>query len=107
MRDRMIVAIVRNERVPQVEQALLRAGAQGYSLDRVVGIGAWADYYQKDPKVPHARLVVFTEVEHTEALVQAVIEAAETGSVGDGIVAVLPVETVRMIDRESPKESDH
>lgn len=94
----MIVAIVRNERVPEVEQAVRRAGAHGYSLDAVVGIGSWADYYQQDPKVQHTRIVVFTEADRSQALVQAIIDAAYTGSVGDGIVAVLPVETVQKVE---------
>ena len=45
----------------------------------------------------HARLEIYCEVSRANGIIQAIMDAAHTGSAGDGIVALIPVEKLYRI----------
>jgi nitrogen regulatory protein P-II 1 len=45
----------------------------------------------------HARLEIYCEASRANGIVQAIMGAAHTGSAGDGIVALIPVEKLYRI----------
>ena len=97
MSYRKVTAIIRRDRLEQVEKALQALGVPGISVTRVKGYGEYADFYSRDWLVSHARLEVFTDEHSADDIAQAVMQAAHTGAAGDGVVAVLPVEKLYRI----------
>ena len=87
----LVVAIVRCDRLPAVEEALLRAGAAGFSCSPVRGTGEYRDFFRADATCEHMRVEVFCRRREAERIAGAIVGAAHTGLAGDGLVAVVPV----------------
>jgi nitrogen regulatory protein P-II 1 len=98
---KLIVAIVRPERLNAVLEALYRAEVRGLSVSRVQGHGGELESVQtyrgtsvKMGLVEKARLEIGVSEPFVEVTVEAIRRAAATGEVGDGKIFVLPVESV-------------
>lgn len=91
---RKVTAIIRPNCLEKVEAALQRLGVPGVSVTKVKGYGEYADFYTPDWMCTHVRVEVFIGQHRAEQVAEAIINAGHTGLVGDGIVAVLPVESV-------------
>ncbi len=89
-----IHAYVRSHRREAVEEAMLKLGISGFSYCRVKGAGEYANYFSPDHHVEHARFEVFIAENQVDSLVAAIVDAAQTHSQGDGLVAVMPVERI-------------
>jgi len=99
---RKITAIVRAERLESIEQALQTHGIRGVSITRVKGYGELINLNRDDWLEGHARIEIFTAKEHTDAIVQLIMDAGSVGMAGDGIIAVLPVEQLYKIRTKQP-----
>jgi nitrogen regulatory protein P-II 1 len=96
---KLVIAIVRPEKVNDVLEALYRAEVRGISMSRVQGHGGELDrvetYRGTTVKMGLSEKVRF-EVAVSDDFVQPTIDAlcagARTGEVGDGKVFVLPLE---------------
>jgi nitrogen regulatory protein P-II 1 len=94
-----VEAIIRPERLQNVQDALDELGVSGLTVSEVVGCGRQKGYTeqyrgsQANISLLHkikVEAVVPTDV--VEAVVQAVVTGAYTGEVGDGRVFVSPIE---------------
>lgn len=101
---KLIVAIVRPDRVNDVLEALYRAQVRGLSVSRVQGHGGELErvetYRGTTVKVDLTEKVKFeigVSDHFVEPTVRAIMAAARTGDVGDGKIFVLPVEKVYRI----------
>ena len=101
---KLIVAIVRPERLSAVLEALYRAEVRGLTLSRAQGHGGETEQvvtYRgatvKMELVDKVRLEIGVSEPFVTPTVEAILEAARTGEVGDGKVFVLPVERVYRI----------
>lgn len=54
-------------------------------------------HFRHDWSVGHVRLELFVPRADADRYLHAILEAASTGDTGDGIVAVMPVESVLRI----------
>jgi nitrogen regulatory protein P-II 1 len=97
MEWRKITAIIRGDKLEAVEQRLTKLGVRGISITRGKGYGEYANFFSRDWSVTHARIEVFNTASRAEEIAQAIMEASHTGSAGDGIVAILPVERIYRI----------
>jgi nitrogen regulatory protein PII len=96
---KLVIAIVRPEKVNDVLEALYRAEVRGISMSRVQGHGGELDrvetYRGTTVKMGLSEKVRF-EVAVSDDFVQRTIDAlcagARTGEVGDGKIFVLPLE---------------
>ncbi len=98
---KLITAIIKPFKVDDVKTALKKTGVYGVTLTEVTGFGRQLGHsetyrgteYEVDfiPKVGLQILVSDTEV---ETVVDAVVEAARTGKIGDGKVWVTAVEQI-------------
>ena len=95
---KLITAIVRPERLPEVKAALFRAGVTGITISRVSGHGGeqeLQEQYRGRTVVLEFREKVRLEMAVSEPFVeptiQAIITAARTGQVGDGKIFVQPL----------------
>ena len=101
---KLVVAIVRSERLNDVLAALYRADVRGLTISRVEGHGgeiAEVQTYRgttvKMELSEKARIEIGVSDHFVEPTVRAIIAAARTGDVGDGKIFVLPVEKVYRI----------
>lgn len=101
---KLIVAIIRPEKLADVKRALFQVGVTGMTLSRVSGHGGERDVvqqYRGESVVLEFHEKVRLEMACSEAFVERAIEAicagARTGDVGDGKIFVLPLDhTVRI-----------
>jgi nitrogen regulatory protein P-II 1 len=109
---KLVIAIVRAERLPLVLEALFRAEVRGLSLTRIQGHGGETENVQtyrgttvKMELQDKVRLEIGVSDHFVEPTVRAIIGAARTGEVGDGKIFVLPVEKVYRIRTGEEDES--
>jgi nitrogen regulatory protein P-II 1 len=98
---KLITAIVRPERLPEVKAALFRAGVTGISISRVAGHGGEHEVvgtYRGTTVVMEFHEKVKIEMACSEPFVEptirAILASAQTGEVGDGKIFVQPLEQV-------------
>lgn len=101
---KLVLAIVRPEKVNAVLEALYRANVRGLTMSHVSGHGGEIErietYRGTTLKVEmhdKVRLEIGVSDSFVEPTVRAILGAASTGEVGDGKVFVLPVEKVYRI----------
>jgi nitrogen regulatory protein P-II 1 len=101
---KLVVAIVRPEKLTDVLEALFRAEVRGLTISRVQGHGGEtervATYRGTTVKMElseKVRLEIGISDHFVEPTVRAILNAAQTGEVGDGKIFVLPVERVYRI----------
>ncbi len=98
---KLIVAVVRPERLSDVKAALFRAGVTGMTLSRASGHGGErevVEHYRGSSVVLEFRDKVRIEIAVSEPFVaptiEAIVEAARTGAVGDGKIFVQQLDRV-------------
>ncbi len=101
---KLVVAIVRTERLSAVLEELFRADVQGLTISRVQGHGGEREQVEtyrgmtvKMELSDKIRLEIGVSNHFVEPTVKAVLKAARTGNVGDGKIFVLPVEKIYRI----------
>ena len=101
-----VTAIIRNEVVKNVELALEKAGVRGFTGAKVQGVGEWERKFSvfTGPST-HFKIEIFTEGNRAEQIAGVIMDAAHTGSVGDGLVAILPVHKVFRIRNKALAKS--
>ena len=110
---KQITAIVKPHRLSEVKTALQDAGVQGMTVTEVQGFGRQSGHtevyrgaeYQIDfvPKVKIEVLVSSTDVER---ILDAIVGAARTGTIGDGKIWVTDLDgTVRIRTGERNEDS--
>ncbi len=101
---KLVVAIIRPEKLNDVLEALYRAEVRGLTISRVRGHGGETEavetYRGMTVKVElhdKVRLEIGVSDPFVQPTVKAILAAGATGEVGDGKIFVLPVETVYRI----------
>jgi nitrogen regulatory protein P-II 1 len=98
---KLVVAIVRPDRLQNVLEELYRADVQGLSISRVQGHGGEKEHVEtyrgttvKMELSEKIRLEIGVSNHFVEPTLDAIVKGARTGEVGDGKIFVLPVEQV-------------
>jgi nitrogen regulatory protein P-II 1 len=101
---KLVVAIIRPEKLNDVLEALYRAEVRGLTISRVRGHGGETEavetYRGTTVKVElhdKVRLEIGVSDPFVQPTVRAILAAGATGEVGDGKIFVLPVEKVYRI----------
>jgi nitrogen regulatory protein P-II 1 len=109
---KVIVAVVRPEKLSDVLEALYRAQVRGLTLTRVQGHGGEMEqvetYRGTTVKVDlqdKVRIEIGVSEAFVKPTVDAILRSARTGEVGDGKIFVLPVEKVYRIRTGEEDES--
>jgi len=94
----LLKAIVRPDKVESVKDALGRLGVDGMTVTEVRGHGKQkghtAMYRGQEYAVdllPKMQIEVVVDERISDSVVQAIIQSARTGEIGDGRVFVIPV----------------
>jgi nitrogen regulatory protein P-II 1 len=101
---KLVTAIIKPFKLDDVKAALEAHGVQGMTVSEASGYGRQRGHtevyrgaeYTVD-LVPKVRLEVLIEDADTEAVIDAIVRAAQTGKIGDGKVWVVPVDTVARV----------
>jgi nitrogen regulatory protein P-II 1 len=98
---KLVVAVIRPEKVNDVLEALFRADVQGLTISRVKGHGGETERVEtyrgttvKMELSEKVRLEIGVSNHFVEPTISAIAAAARTGEVGDGKIFVLPVERI-------------
>jgi nitrogen regulatory protein P-II 1 len=101
---KLIIAVIRPDRLNDVLEALYRAEVRGLTVSRVMGHGGETErvenYRGTTVKIgleEKVRLEIGVSEPFVEITVRAILGSARTGDVGDGKVFVLDVEQVHRI----------
>ncbi len=93
-----VEAIIRYERLQQVQDALDEIGVSGLNVTEVKGCGrqkGYTEHYRGSEAnislLPKLKIESVVPAELTDRVVEAIVGAAYTGETGDGLLFVLPV----------------
>lgn len=96
-----IEAIIKPFKLDDVKEALNGLGIKGMTLSEVKGYGrqkGHTEVYRGAEYVidflPKLKIEIIVNSEQVEPVLDAIVEAAKTGKIGDGKIFVLPVEQV-------------
>ena len=94
-----IEAIIKPFKLDEVKEALSRIGVDGLTVSEVKGFGrqkGHTELYRGAEYVvdflPKIKLEIVVTADLVDKVVEAIIEAANTGKIGDGKIFVLPLE---------------
>ena len=109
---KLIVAIIRPEKLNEVLEQLYRAEVRGLTVSRVLGHGGETEQVEtyrgttvKMALQEKVRIEIGVSEPFVDLTVQVILRSARTGDVGDGKVFVLPVESVSRI-RTGERDED-
>jgi nitrogen regulatory protein P-II 1 len=98
---KLIIAIIRPEKLADVKRALFQVGVTGMTLSRVSGHGGERDVvqqYRGEQVVlefhEKVRIELACSDDFVDRTVDAICRGARTGDVGDGKIFILPVESI-------------
>jgi nitrogen regulatory protein P-II 1 len=104
-----IRAIIRNERLPKLREALrLIPNFPGLTMTKAEGFTALADLVKRTVKeeltdyTPKIMVCVLVDDAMVQQVRESIIAACSTGKIGDGLVWVVPIEGVHRIRDGSP-----
>ena len=97
-----ISAIVRGTRLEAVEKRLQELGVPGISVTEMKGFGEYANFFRRDWFSREVKIEIFCSEDSVEKIVSGIIETVRTGTRGDGIIAVLPVDKVFNVRTGAP-----
>ena len=98
---KLIVAIVKPFKVEDVKEALREVGIAGLTVSEARGFGRQRGHtevyrgaeYQVD-FVPKSRIEVMVDDHQVDGVIDAIAKSARTSKIGDGKIAVMPLEEV-------------
>jgi nitrogen regulatory protein P-II 1 len=106
-----IEAVIRPHKLNDVREALQEIGVSGMTVSEVKGFGrqkGHTEVYRGSEYnidfLPKVKLELVVPEKLTERAVSTILQAAKTGSVGDGKIFVLPVEEVIRVRTEEVGE---
>ena len=98
---KLITAIIKPAKLDDIKIALQAAGVQGMTVSETRGFGRQKGHtetyrgaeYTVD-LIPKIRIEVLAEDSEAENIVKVILDNANTGSIGDGKIWVVPVDSV-------------
>lgn len=98
---KLVIAIVKPFKVDDVKESLREVGVTGLTVSDARGFGRQRGHTEvyrgaeyKVDFVPKSRIEVMCDDEFVDGIIDAIVKAARTGKIGDGKIAVLPLEDV-------------
>ncbi len=98
---KQIIAIIKPFKLEEVREALAQCGVTGLTVTEVKGFGRQKGHielyrgaeYAVD-FLPKVKIEVVVQSDLVERCVDAIMQAAQTGKIGDGKIFITPVERV-------------
>jgi nitrogen regulatory protein P-II 1 len=94
-----IECLIRPSKLDEVKEAVNLAGIRGMTVSQVVGCGmqkgrkeVYRGHEYNVNLLPKIKIEIAIQEEKVEEVINAIVEAARTGEVGDGKIFVYPLE---------------
>lgn len=108
---KLIIAYIQPEKLSDVKQALFQADVRKMSVTNSLGCGQQGGYMETYRGVPtevnllkKVRLEIAVNDDFVDSTIDAIIEGAETGNIGDGKIFIVELkECIRIRTREKGK----
>ena len=107
-----IECIIKPFKLEEVKAALTKFGVSGLTVYEVKGFGRQRGHTEiyrgaeyKVDFVPKIKIELFLGSEQADEAVEAIVQAARTGTIGDGKVLVIPIDSITRI-RTGEKDAD-
>lgn len=101
---KLITAVVQPFTVADIRAAVDQVGVHGMTFTESQGYGRQKGHTEvyrgaeyKVDFVPKARVDIVVDDDHVDAVVNAIVDAARTGKIGDGKVWVTPIESLTRV----------
>jgi nitrogen regulatory protein PII len=101
---KLVMAVIKPFKLDEVREALLGMGVTGMTVTEVKGFGrqkGHTEIYRGAEYaisfLPKVKLEVVVKAAQAEGVVEAIAKAARTGSIGDGKIFVIDVQSVQRI----------
>ena len=98
---KLITAIIRPNKLPEVKEALVKAGVKGITISRVSGHGGQGgitEQYRGQQFVVEfhekVQIAIAVSEKFVKPTIDAIVSSARTGSIGDGKIFVQPLDNV-------------
>ena len=106
MELKKITAIIRSDQLEALENRFKGPDLPGITVDHVQGYGEYANFFAKDWMSRYARAEIVADERQSRRIVDAITDVVHTGTPGDGIVYVVPVEKLQRIrDRHTDRST--
>ncbi len=92
---KMVVAVVRTTSLEHIVKALEKIGIRSMTISEIKGMGEQVTL--TNPYTVHDRIEIIVPDEKADEVARMIFEQARTGLPGDGLVAVLPVDSMTKI----------
>ncbi len=96
----LITAVIRPHSLEDVKDALRSIGVQGMTITEVKGFGRQGGHTEtyrgaeyKVEFIPKTKIEILTEATQTQRITEAIVEAAQTGKIGDGKIWITNVDS--------------
>jgi nitrogen regulatory protein P-II 1 len=98
---KLVVATVKPFKVDEIKEALREVGVSGLTVSDARGFGRQRGHTEvyrgaeyEVEFLPKSRVEVMVDDEQADGVIDAIVKAARTDKIGDGKVAVMPLEEV-------------
>jgi nitrogen regulatory protein P-II 1 len=87
-----IECIIKHERLEELRNQLIQTGVGGMTITEVRGFGKQTTRPESYLVLPKVKIEIYAAEEQVDGLVQTIIRVCRKGEIGDGKIALLPVE---------------
>jgi len=109
---KLITAIIKPQKLDAIKEALVGAGITGMTVSEAKGFGrqlGLTEVYRgaqyKVDLIPKIRLEILVSSKETDKVIKGIVDAARTGSIGDGKAWATSVESVTRVRTGESGES--
>ena len=101
---KLIIAVVKPEKLTDVKQALVKANVGKMTVSSVIGCGAQGGYtesyrgaFTEVNLLDKVRFEISVNDNFVQPTIDAIIQGARTGKIGDGKIFIVPLEECVMV----------
>lgn len=87
-----IECIIKHERLEELRNQLIQTGVGGMTITEVRGFGKQTTRPESYLVLPKVKIEIYAAEDQVDGLVQTIIRVCRKGEIGDGKIALLPVE---------------
>ena len=87
-----IECIIKHERLEELRNQLIQTGVGGMTITDVRGFGKQTTRPESYLVLPKVKVEIYATEEQVDSIVQTIIKVCRKGEIGDGKIALIPVE---------------
>lgn len=87
-----IECIIKHERLEELRNQLIQTGIGGMTITDVRGFGKQTTRPESYLVLPKVKIEIYATEEQVDAIIQTIIRVCRKGEIGDGKIALIPVE---------------